>query len=224
MKKIILSDNLKGNKMIAEFLGLVLVEEKYYKTGLPCFYYPCKEGHMQITDQDFEDENFDITIYAWTIYNLSYDSSWDDLMPVMRKISDMYYGKMVTEVTDEENNILKQLRSAREMMELNNAWYWTVEFLRYNENEKNNIKILYNIVDEKGRFFCSNDFNGKASFLDADENGNPPCTAYSKYKDEAERKIDYLMNHTSNPNNPGKKYFLNKFSELKLISNNENKK
>ena len=41
--------NMKtDNELIAEFMGLCKVEENYSK--LPCYYYPCLGGHMQITD------------------------------------------------------------------------------------------------------------------------------------------------------------------------------
>lgn len=75
----------EGNMLIADFMNYVRVEEKY--SSLPCFYYPSSEGHMQITDEDFSEPDFDVTNFAFTKYNLGYDSSWDWLLPVYNKLS-----------------------------------------------------------------------------------------------------------------------------------------
>lgn len=80
---------------------------------------------------------------------------------------------------------------------------------------------LYHILDPSGRYFCYNDFNGKASFLPADsETGEIPSIAYSMPKEMAESKMNYLMNHTDNPTSrPNKKFdrWTNNFTELFIV-------
>ena len=62
----------KTNKLIAEFMGL---NKKEFKSGLINYY------HIDYHDYDNK--------YHWTWYEadeLSYDASWDWLMPVVQKI------------------------------------------------------------------------------------------------------------------------------------------
>lgn len=85
---------------------------------------------------------------------------------------------------------------------------------------------LYNIIDEKGRYFCYNDFNGIAHFLPVnDETKEIPSIAYTMPKEMAERKVNYLMNHTLNlTNHPEKNSrWRNNFAELKIVVHAEQK-
>lgn len=79
---------------------------------------------------------------------------------------------------------------------------------------------MYYILDEQGRYYCYNDFNGKAAMLPPDKDGNPPSIASTMEKAQAERKVDYLINHTNNNNNTAEDkkrgYYFNDFSSLVL--------
>lgn len=83
----------------------------------------------------------------------------------------------------------------------------------------------YHIVDEKGDYFLSNDFNGKANFIPANADGTPPCTAFCMPKWTCEKKVSYLIKYTSHRKNPklrGKKlrkakYWINDFIKLNII-------
>lgn len=80
---------------------------------------------------------------------------------------------------------------------------------------------MYYIIDNKGRYYCYNDFNGKAAMLSPDNQGNPPSIALAMEKKQAERKMNHLLNHTNNntntPDNKRKGYYYNDFSSLHLV-------
>lgn len=78
---------------------------------------------------------------------------------------------------------------------------------------------LYNIIDENGNYFCYNDFNGIASFLPVNaETKEIPSIAYAMPKEMAEKKVNYLINHTDNLiTHPEKSCWRNNFKELKMI-------
>ena len=75
---------LDGNKLIAEFMGLIKVD--CYGNDKCFYYYFQTSDNFRLTKEIIEAENFNILDYAWSIYNLSYHSSWDWLMPVIKKI------------------------------------------------------------------------------------------------------------------------------------------
>ena len=79
----------KNNKLIAEFMGL---KKKEFKSGLINYY------HIDYHDYDNK--------YHWTWYEadeLSYDTSWDWLMPVVQKIGNDYYNTPFNEFNNKVN-------------------------------------------------------------------------------------------------------------------------
>jgi hypothetical protein len=59
-------------------------------------------------------------------------------------------------------------------------------------------KKYYHIIDDMNRYYCYNDFNGKAAMLPPDNENNPPSIAMVMEKTQAENKIKYLMERTKN--------------------------
>lgn len=79
---------------------------------------------------------------------------------------------------------------------------------------------MYYIIDERGRYYCYNDFNGKAAMLLPNDLGEPPAIAATMNKEIAESKIFYLMERTNNkkntPENKRKGFYYNDFCSLTL--------
>lgn len=76
---------------------------------------------------------------------------------------------------------------------------------------------LYYIIDNHGRYYAYNDYNGKAAMIEPNKDGSPPSIARAMQKEQAEIKIEYLMKYTKNDSNSSvKNYYHNHFSSLEL--------
>jgi len=102
----------------------------------------------------------------------------------------------------------------------NNSLALPVNSKIYKKNNMETDTQYYHIVDDKGRYYCFNDFNGKAAMMSPDNEGNPPSIAATMEKGQAERKINFLMKATKNRSNTAENekigYYFNDFSSLSL--------
>ncbi|BAQ92990.1 hypothetical protein [uncultured Mediterranean phage uvMED] len=99
----------KTNRLIAEFMGL---DTEVFKSGKVNYYYYDKVSKQEIFLEAHE---------------LSYDVSWDWLMPVVEKIVDEYYNTAFNELNNKVN-----------VWTIEDTYNAVVEFIKDQNTIKNN--------------------------------------------------------------------------------------
>lgn len=79
-------ETIRGNKLIAEFMGAEVKNETY------CFHFGNPAYEIQIEEMSFE-----------SVKRLRYQSSWDWLMPVVEKIESLWISGEQSSVTIRRN-------------------------------------------------------------------------------------------------------------------------
>jgi hypothetical protein len=135
----------KGNKLIAEFMGGIIVD--IYKGQNLLFQIPPDYSMYQLGDEiyDGSDQQFELD-------ELAYHSSWDWIIPVFIKCKDLLKSsiknhrdeliELFQKNTSIENNPLMKLHHVLEFdiyhgdWKISNVYTWCVEFIKwYNENK-----------------------------------------------------------------------------------------
>ncbi len=114
---------IEGNKLIAEFMGMIPFENPYRKITK-------EDGFYRRFN---EDGSIDI------IGDLNFNLSWDWLMPVVEKI-DGFDGVTVTMRGSKTVIILNDHKniSCHTIVRINSTWRVVVDFIKwYNQNNKN---------------------------------------------------------------------------------------
>ena len=106
----------EGNKLIAEFMGY-----RFYK------HLPIKRDGWQL------ESNKDTALYlAHNDSDLKYHSSWDWLMPVIRKIKDTE----LSVYTEKGSYLVERIDEGITSVDIDNVFMRVIEFIKwYNENK-----------------------------------------------------------------------------------------
>lgn len=118
-----------GNKLIAEFMGCKIVSND--------FIFPDEMKHLYAPSNLYEMED-GIYNFSCDVSEIKYHSSWDWLMPVVEKVSNIVGFKGMDECNETEWYILKRLFDLRISANITSVWIAVIEFIKwYNENHKN---------------------------------------------------------------------------------------
>lgn len=124
----------EGNKLIAEFMGCKILHKKYQIRSWNSsneYYWADGDGEIVCDKDGNEVDDFNNEPFS-SLEHLPYSESWDWLMPVVKKVTDLHdqfsYFHM--------GHIFDQLKDALYDARIKSAWNNIIELITWHNSQK----------------------------------------------------------------------------------------